>query len=148
MAKNIVRRRLRSETLSLIIDTDYRLGYSRSSSLACLAVVGIIHLDSLSSSREIYHDSLIAIKILLVQQPVGFVVKSKQLGGQYHLGSNNGNKMVSIALLIGLVRRTLNQSIFLLAPTGRTAPMGTIKLAPKQAHKALLSPTNGQNQAR
>ena len=148
MAKNIVRRRPRSATLSLIIDTDYRLSHSRPSSLACLAVVGIIHLDSLSSSREIYHDSLIAIKILLVQQPVGFVVKSKQLGGQYHLGSNNGNKMVSIALLIALVRRTLNQSIFLLAPTGRTAPMGTIKLAPKQAHKALLSPTNGQNQAR
>ena len=142
MAKNIVRRRLRSATLSLIIDTDYRLGYSRSSSLACLAVVGIIHLDSLSSSREIYHDSLIAIKILLVQQPVGFVVKSKQQGGQYHLVGSNGNKMVAIALLIELVRRTLNQSIFM-APTGRTAPMGTIKAAPKQPHKALWSQTNG-----
>jgi hypothetical protein len=32
-----------------------------------------------------------------------------------HLVCNNGNKMVAIALLIALVRRTLNQSIFLTA---------------------------------
>jgi hypothetical protein len=79
--KNMVQLRLGLATFYIILDTDYRLAYSRSSSFACLAVVGRIHLDSLSSSRAIYYTSLIAIKILLVQPPVAFVVESKQLCG-------------------------------------------------------------------
>jgi hypothetical protein len=85
--------------------------------LGCVSLEGIIHLDSLYSSQEIYFGSLIAIKILQLQQQVGFVVKTKQLGNAYHFVGNDLNKMVGIALLIALVGQTLNQSIFL-APSG------------------------------
>jgi hypothetical protein len=135
--KNIVQLRLGSATIYIILDTDYRLAYSRPSSLACLAVVGIIHLDSLSSSRAIYYASLIAIKILLVQPPVAFVVESKQLCGLYHLVGNNGNKIMSMALLIGLVRRTLNHSR-ILAPTGGTTTMGKAKSSLLQSSRKKL----------
>jgi len=109
--------------------------------LACLGVAGIFHQDSHSSSREIYFGSLIASKILLVKQRVGFVVKSRQLATPYHLVDNDSNKIVAIPVLIALVPPDLEPVLILLNLPGLTAPMSkkAIKPAPKQQHKAFLS---------
>jgi hypothetical protein len=117
--------------------------------LACLAVVGIFQQDSLSSSREIYFGSLIAIKIMTYSS------------SQSVLSLSQGN-LVAWTILSAMMPTRLGRLTIdgtwtagasgkstILALSGRTAPMGkAIKSAPKQTPKALLSQTNRQNQTR
>jgi hypothetical protein len=76
--------------------------------------------------------------MLRFQPPIGFIVKTKQLGDAYHFVGNDFNKMVGIALLIALVRRTLNQSTFM--PPRQDIPNGYDQACSKTAAENFFVP--------